>query len=95
MDVPQPAAGVIKEVLVSWATRFQRRRVLIKLEPPARRCGGTCLRRPPPPLRRPLRRPGGRAAHGHAGNADVEYDMLVSRRRPGGYPPPSAPPTSA
>ena len=65
--------------------RVGRRQVLIVVEPTARAPAFPPLRRTSAAL--PLRRwrPTPPACRRRSGSADVEYDMVVPRRRPGGF----------
>jgi dihydrolipoamide dehydrogenase len=92
MDVPSPAAGVVREVLVAIGDKVSEGTVLIRLDETA---GGTPASPPPSELKHatspevlpaaakaPATAP---AAASHAGGADIECDMLVLGAGPGGY----------
>jgi dihydrolipoamide dehydrogenase len=92
MDVPSPAAGIVREVLVAIGDKVSEGTVLIKLDETA---GGTPASPPPSELahatspevlpaaaKAPATAP---VAASHAGSADIECDMLVLGAGPGGY----------
>ena len=88
MDVPSPAAGTVREVLVAVGDKVAEGALLLKLEaagdsaaaaPAAAAPSATpATSTTPPPVAAP-------AAASHGGGADVECDMLVLGAGPGGY----------
>ena len=83
MDVPSPATGVVKELLVSLGDKVSEGSVLIKLEAAgAGAAAAPSAAAAPAAAAAPVAAP---AAAAHAGSADVEYDLVVLGAGPGGY----------
>ncbi|MFN3986277.1 MAG: dihydrolipoyl dehydrogenase [Rhodocyclaceae bacterium] len=83
MDVPSPAAGVVKEVLVALGDKVGEGAVLLKLEAGAAETAAApaaAAAAPTPAVATPAP-----VAASHAGGADLECDMLVLGAGPGGY----------
>ncbi|MDQ7990496.1 MAG: dihydrolipoyl dehydrogenase [Candidatus Dactylopiibacterium sp.] len=83
MDVPSPAAGVVKEVLVKIGDKVGEGALLLKLE-----AAGTDAPAPQPaaaPSAAPAATATAPTAASHAGGADAEYDVIVLGGGPGGY----------
>ncbi|PKO80121.1 MAG: dihydrolipoyl dehydrogenase [Betaproteobacteria bacterium HGW-Betaproteobacteria-13] len=84
MDVPSPAAGIVTEVLVRLGDKVGEGAVLLKLEA----ADAAPAAAPPPdtipaaPTAAAVTAP---RASSHAGEADIECDMLVLGAGPGGY----------
>ena len=90
MDVPSPAAGVVKELLVSLGDKVSEGSVLIKLEAAGAAVGAaSAAQASSTPVSPAEAAPTGAAAAptaaAHAGSADVEYDLVVLGAGPGGY----------
>ncbi len=90
MDVPSPAAGVVKELLVSLGDKVSEGSVLIKLEAAGAAVGAaSAAQASSTPVSPAEAGPTGAAAAptaaAHAGSADVEYDLVVLGAGPGGY----------
>ncbi len=89
MEVPSPAAGVVKEVKIKVGDKVSEGDVVLLLEvageqpsPPAPLPQGEGSKAPPPPAPAPIPAP---VAGSYAGKVDVECDMLVLGAGPGGY----------
>ena len=88
MDVPSPAAGIVREVHVKLGDKVSQGTLIVMLEPAA---GAAAAPAPPatakpaepaPPMPAPASIPG---AASYSGKADVECEMLVLGAGPGGY----------
>jgi len=86
MDVPSPAAGVVKEVKVSLGDKVSEGSLIVVLEAagastaaaPVQATAPAATTAPTAPVAAPQ-------AASHSGTADAEYDMLVLGGGPGGY----------
>ena len=94
MDVPSPAAGVVKEVRVALGDKVSEGTVLIKVEAAGAPAGAAAAANAAPaPAPAPTGAPAPAAAApavpptaaAHAGAADLEYDLVVLGAGPGGY----------
>ncbi|MCK2127858.1 dihydrolipoyl dehydrogenase [Thauera aromatica] len=96
MDVPSPAAGVVKEVQVALGDKVSEGTVLIKVEAAGAPAGAAAAANAAPapapaPTGAPAPAPAAAApavpptAAAHAGAADLEYDLVVLGAGPGGY----------
>ncbi|MCK2095156.1 dihydrolipoyl dehydrogenase [Thauera aromatica] len=89
MDVPSPAAGVVKEVQVALGDKVSEGAVLIKVEAAGAPAGAAATTNATPaPAPAPTGAPAPAApptAAAHAGAADLEYDLVVLGAGPGGY----------
>ncbi len=85
MDVPSPAAGVVKEVRVALGDKVSEGTVLIKVEAAGAPAGAAAAANSAPaPTAAPAPAVPPTAA-AHAGAADLEYDLVVLGAGPGGY----------
>ncbi len=90
MEVPSPAAGVVKEVKIKVGDKVSEGDLVLLLEssgeqqpsPPAPLPQGEGSKAPSPPTIAPIPAP---AADSYAGKVDVECEMLVLGAGPGGY----------
>jgi dihydrolipoamide dehydrogenase len=90
MEVPAPAAGVVKEVKIKVGDKVSEGDLVLLLEasgeqqpsPPAPLPQGEGSKAPPPPSPVPIPAP---VAGSYAGKVDVECEMLVLGAGPGGY----------
>ncbi len=90
MEVPSPAAGVVKEVKIKVGDKVSEGDLVLLLEssgeqqpsPPAPLPQGEGSKAPSPPTIAPIATP---AADSYAGKVDVECEMLVLGAGPGGY----------
>ncbi|MEI2783597.1 MAG: dihydrolipoyl dehydrogenase [Candidatus Competibacter sp.] len=89
MEVPSPAAGVVKEVKIKVGDKVSEGDLVLLLEvageqpsPPAPLPQGEGSKAPSPPAIAPIPAP---AAGSYAGKVDVECEMLVLGAGPGGY----------
>ena len=85
MDVPAPAAGVVKELRVKLGDKLSEGMVIAIVEAEA---AGAAAAAPQPEAAKPAAPaplPSPAAASAYAGAADVECDMLVLGAGPGGY----------
>ncbi len=90
MEVPSPAAGVVKEVKIKVGDKVSEGDLVLLLEasgeqqpsPPAPLPQGEGSKAPSPPAIAPIPAP---VAGSYAGKVDVECEMLVLGAGPGGY----------
>jgi dihydrolipoamide dehydrogenase len=88
MEVPSPAAGVVKEIRLKIGDKVSEGTLVLLLETAE---AGASPRQPlqpvpaAPPAASPACRRGAPQAARHAGGADIETDMLVLGAGPGGY----------
>ena len=86
MDVPSPAAGVVKEVLVRLGDKVKEGVLLIKVESSAGAAAAAPAPAAPQPAAAVLPTPTFVAPAGsYGGKVDLETDMLVLGAGPGGY----------
>jgi dihydrolipoamide dehydrogenase len=91
MEVPAPAAGIVREVLVARGGKASEGTLILRLEVEAAAAvatGGTPVPRVSsstgvPPVATPAAAPAGQA---YTGPVDVKADVLVLGAGPGGYP---------
>jgi dihydrolipoamide dehydrogenase len=82
MEVPSPAAGVIKEIKLKIGDKVAEGTLVLLLE--TAEAGAAAPAPAPAPAAPPAAAPAPQAAR-HAGGADIETDMLVLGAGPGGY----------
>ncbi len=81
MDVPSPAAGIVREVRVAVGDKVAEGAVLLHVESTTASAGAEAAA--PAPAAAPATAPP--AAATHSGSADAEYDLVVLGAGPGGY----------
>ncbi len=82
MEVPSPAAGVVKEIRLKIGDKVAEGTLVLLLE--TSEAGASAPAPAPAPAAPPAAAPAPQAAR-HAGGADIETDMLVLGAGPGGY----------
>ncbi len=82
LDVPSPAAGVVKSVSVKVGDRVSEGSVLLMLDAVSAGAAVAPKAEAPAPAAAPAAAP---VAGSHAGGADIECEMLVLGAGPGGY----------
>ncbi|MBK9594290.1 MAG: dihydrolipoyl dehydrogenase [Rhodocyclales bacterium] len=82
MEVPSPAAGVVKEIKLKIGDKVAEGTLVLLLE--TAEAGAAAPAPAPAPAAPPAAAPAPQAAR-HAGGADIETDMLVLGAGPGGY----------
>jgi len=93
MDVPAPAAGVVRELKVKVGDRVSEGSPILTLEAAAAGAKAAPVSEPPPPAAAAAPRPAPAPAAGppvpgaatYTGAADIECEMLVLGAGPGGY----------
>lgn len=83
LDVPSPAAGVVKSVSVKVGDRVSEGSVLLMLD--AVSAGAEAAKPAPAPAAAAATPAAAPVAGNHAGGADIECEMLVLGAGPGGY----------
>jgi len=82
LDVPSPAAGVVKSISVKVGDRVSEGSVLLMLDAVSAAAEAPKATDVPAATEAPMAAP---AAGSHSGNADIECEMLVLGAGPGGY----------
>ena len=82
LDVPSPAAGVVKSISVKVGDRVSEGSVLLMLDAVSAAAEAPKATDVPAATAAPMAAP---AAGSHSGNADIECEMLVLGAGPGGY----------
>ena len=82
MEVPSPAAGVVKEIRLKIGDKVSEGTLVLLME--TAEAGAAAPAPAPAPAAPPAAAPAPQAAR-HAGGADIETDMLVLGAGPGGY----------
>ncbi|MEN3112823.1 dihydrolipoyl dehydrogenase [Uliginosibacterium paludis] len=82
LDVPSPAAGVVKSVSVKVGDRVSEGSVLLMLDAVSAGAAAAPKAEAPAPATAPAAAP---VAGSHSGAADIECEMLVLGAGPGGY----------